>query len=179
MKTFGAKAKQIMRKHVASLVDKSMTIFSLPHTNFEIEAKAAVAVCCEVNNEIYQQQQLLAPPNCILNHCFASEKIAEGPYDLVYLDLCGSLSYELFLCLERINLTEKGILIVTLLKAREPKKFTVLLKPNRLEGYCTIFETYNLYIYKTIEYKDSSPMIVIFARQDPLKPFESIKQLQI
>lgn len=168
-----------MRTYVKSLISKDMTIFSLPHTNFEIEAKAGMAICCEVNKTTFKQQQLLAPSNCILHHCFASTLIGENPYDLIYLDLCGSLSHEFFLCMERANLTEKGIFIVTLLKAREPKKFTKLLKPDRLEGYCKIFEQYNLFIYKTIEYTDTSPMIVIFARRFPLKPFESIQKLQI
>lgn len=150
-----------------------MTIFSLPYLNFQIEEKAGTAICCEKEKKTYRKQKSRAPSNCILYHALASDVIGKYRFDLVYLDLCGSLSKELFLCLKRCQLKRGGHLIITLLKAREPAGITHLLKRNgRIFGYRDILRKHGFHLYKTVEYRDTSPMIVLFASLRKVKKID-------
>lgn len=172
VKKFGAKCKQVVRDHVAGLITNKMTIFSLPYLNFAIESKAKRAVCVEREEYIYKEQLKIAPKNCEIHHANASEIIGKEDFDLIYLDLCGSMSKELFMCLDNAKLKPGGILIITLLKGREHPKFHHYLSHGRIQAYERILQPRGFYLYKTITYMDTSPMIVLFASMTPVKEIE-------
>lgn len=175
-KKFNQKYKEAVRTYIRPLVNNKMVIFSLPYLNFMIERKAKRAVCCEKDKPTFETQQQIAPLNCALHNSMASEIIGQEPFDFIYLDLCGTLSKEFFLCLERAQLKPSGTIVITLLKAREHPYYTHLLKGNRIKGYYNILKKYGLYLYQTIEYKATSPMIVLFAKKTYSK---KVKQLKI
>ena len=169
-KKWGSRGKDVIREHVRSLVKPGYKIFSLPYTNFFIEEAAGTAYCAEYNKDVYARQQKLAPDNCILNYGYASQVLHDhGPFDLIFLDTCGSISNELYRSLRAAKLTRRGDgnLIITLLKCREHPRFEEFrrtrLSRGRLAAYKEMaFKNGKWYIYKTIEYYDTSPMIVLF-----------------
>lgn len=179
-KKFGTNYKHIVRDEVASLVKPNMTIFSLPYLNFQIEKNAKVAHCCEKDTLIWAEQTKVAPENCVLYNKLASEVIGIVPFDLVFLDLCGSISNELFKCIQRVNLKNKSSkFIVTLLKAREHRNFKeeIAQAGGRFPFLQKKLEENDLYVYKSITYFDSSPMMVLFASRTKKKKIDTISYL--
>lgn len=165
MKSFGNKYKKVVRDHIANLVKPNMTIFSLPYLNFQIEGRARRSICCEIDKSTYLKQKSIAPKNCLLHHAKASEVIGLMPFDLIFLDLCGSISHEFFTCLERLSLNPGGTAIITVLRCREPKKYHKWFTNGRVDAYTKILAKYGLNLYKIIEYYDTSAMMVLFANE--------------
>lgn len=174
-KVFGGKSKEVVRDHVESLIRNYMTIFSLPYLNFQIESKAKLAICAEREEGIYKKQLKKAPSNCVLHNCKASEIIGQYTYNFVSLDFCGSISQELFDCLSRVRLRKNGKLIITLLKAREHPKWKHLIGKDRIISYKNLLKKYGFHLYKTVEYMDTSPMIVLFADENQHNSIDQYK----
>jgi len=160
-----------MREYVKPM-SQGKIIFSLPYLNFEIEKSAKKAICAERDHRTYKQQLEIAPDNCILNYGNASEimKNYTGQFDLINLDLCGSYSEELFNCIQISSekIKDNGNVIITLLKGREHSKYLHMIDTDdRINSYQKLLSNEGLYIYQTIEYFDTSPMIVLFAKTAP------------
>lgn len=178
MKKFGRNYKDIVRDEVATLIKPNMTIFSLPYLNFTVERKAKIAYCCEKDTEIWAEQTKIAPKNCVLHNKYASSVVGEVPFDLIFLDLCGSISKELFSCIENANLkNQNSKLIISLLKCREHAKYRDAIHRHggRLPFLKEKLEKSGLYLYKVIEYCDTSPMMILFASPRQRKTVEFVK----
>lgn len=155
-----------MREYIAPMIDSDMLMFSLPYLNFEIEMLAREVDCVERDVKTFRQQLKIAPPHCYCNLGNASDFIGQSVYDFVYLDLCGPISKEMIKCFENVKLTKRGELVVTVLRAREPRQYSHLLKDGREEMYKKLLkEKAGLNLYRTISYYDTSPIMVLFAHR--------------
>lgn len=185
-KVFGGKYKDMVRNYIRPMIKPHMTVFSLPNLNFEIESLAKEAICVEIDSVVYEHQKSICPSNCSLYLGKASEVLEltskTKRFDFIYLDFCGSISRELFESIGNCKIKRNGKVVISLLKGREHPKWHFLKRKNRLDMYKNIVETYSkgrLHIYQTIEYRDTSPMIVLFCRGSNLKEPKTIKQIKL
>lgn len=142
---------------------KPKRTFTLPNLVFEVEniaSKYGKVITCERNKQVYDKQlKLNKNPNIELNHAKASDILNKNKFDYIWLDLCGSYSKELNDCLNCLQLSKDGKLVITISRARgislnNPEYF-----------YKTLFRRYNYKIESIIDYNDTFPMSVYFLKK--------------